>query len=557
MSGEGGDRKAIIGVVLALVVLALFSFYPVFFNDFINFDDDEAITQNAYVYTGLTTRNIVWSWTTVYMANYFPITWMSHMLDCQLFGLNPLGHHATSLFFHCLNSILLFFFLKRITGDFWRSAFVSVIFTVHPLRVESVAWISERKDLLCMFFWLLSSIAYLNYLDRPSKTRYALIALWLILGLLTKPMLVTLPFTLLLLDIWPLKRIEIGFSKDHWLQWLKLIIEKIPLFLIIILFCALSYYTQAKGNAVDSSGALTLPMRASSAMVGVCHYLRLTVWPENHAIFYPHLGAALPLWQVISAALVLSSISITTLLYLKRAPQFFTAWFWFIGTLVPVSGLVQIGGQAYADRYTYIPHIGLLLCVAWLIPNSIFKRKVRLLSLTVTISVIITLGLLTQQQCRAWENSETIFRQAIDHTEKNHIAHNHLGMTLMESRQFKEAAYHFAQATEIRPRFHHAHVNRAICLGRLKKYPEAIKSFQRALELLGDNSAIYCNLANMYARLQSEKEARHYYQLALKTDPKNALAHFNFCIFLKGKGELEAAKMHYRQAIQLEPRLAR
>lgn len=557
MNTKDSDKKAIIGVVLALIVLTVFSFYPVFFNDFINFDDDEAITKNPFVYTGLNTRNFVWAWTTVHMANYFPITWLSHMLDCQLFGLNPLGHHCTSLLFHGLNSILLFFFLRRITGDLWRSALVSVIFAVHPLRVESVAWISERKDLLCTFFWLLTSFAYLNYLDRPSKTRYALIALWLILGLLTKPMLVTLPFTLLLLDIWPLKRLKIGASKEDLRQWWALIIEKAPLFLIIISFCVLSYYTQAKGQAVEASGALTLPMRTSNAVVGVSHYLRLTFWPENHSIFYPHLGAKLPLWQVTAAALLLGSISLTTLMYIKKAPQFFVAWFWYLGTLVPVCGLIQIGGQAYADRYTYIPHIGLLTCLVFLLPQTLFTRKRRPVSMTVIVGLVLALSFLTQRQCRAWKNSQTLFQQALDNTEKNHIAHNQLGMFLMESQQYPEAVYHFSQAIEIRPRFHNAYVNRATSLGRLGRYPEAIQSFQKALELLGENSVLYGNLANMYARLKSDKEANFYFQLALKTDPKNALAHYNYCIFLKNKGELEEARKHYLQAIQLEPGLAK
>lgn len=550
-------RKAVLGVCIALLALVLIAFYPALFSDFVNFDDDEAITKNPFVYTGLSTRNIVWSWTTIYMANYFPITWMSHMLDCQLFGLNPRGHHAMSLFFHSVNVLFLFFLLKRMTGQVWRSALVAALFALHPLRVESVVWVSERKDLLSTLFWLLSTSAYLNYLDRPTKGRYALMALWLILGLLTKPMLVTLPFALMLLDVWPLKRVSVGLSRDNWLSLRKSVVEKLPLFFIIFFFCVLSFHSQAEGKAVELSGALTLPMRLSNAVVSYGHYLRMTVWPEGHSIFYPHLGPKLPLWQVIGATVLIVSISAGAALAVRRRPSIFVGWFWFLGTFVPVIGIIQIGGQAYADRYTYVPHIGLLMALVWLLPESVFKERKRILTAALSLGVLLTLTGLSYRQSLAWKNSETLFKQALENTENNHIAHGQLGMAYLESGKNEDAVEQFTAAVAIRPRFFHAYVNRATGLGRLRRYEEAVKDFEKALELRGPHSELYGNMANMYARLGQSANARRYFQLALEENPRNALAHYNFSIFLKKNGQDEEARQHYIRAVQLEPRLRR
>lgn len=369
-------------VIMFLVVSAAGAYWGVKDNEFVNYDDDEYVTQNSHVQAGLTSEGIVWAFTTTHAANWHPLTWLSHMFDYQLFGPNPQGHHLTSLLLHILNSILLFLVLRRMTDALWQSAFVAVLFALHPLHVESVAWVAERKDILSTFFWILTMWAYVRYVERPGSTRYLMVALPLALGLMAKPMLVTLPFVLLLLDIWPLGRIDLSeygdASRDKrdkrprtGIVLMRLAKEKIPLFALVAASCLVTFAAQRSGGAVQPMESLPFMDRVVNAIVSYFLYIEKMVWPTDMAFFYPYPVHTLPLWQPLGAGLLLLVITVLVIRTARRKPFLLVGWFWYLGTLIPVIGLVQVGGQAMADRYTYVPYIGLFMVVAWGVPASL------------------------------------------------------------------------------------------------------------------------------------------------------------------------------------------
>ncbi|MBL7207805.1 MAG: glycosyltransferase family 39 protein, partial [Desulfobacterales bacterium] len=393
-------REGVVCLFLALTVLAVY--WQVGNHEFVNYDDKDYITENQHVQAGLTLKSIAWAFTSTHAGNWHPLTWLSHMLDCQIYGLNPCGHHFTSVFFHILNSILLFLVFKRMTGAFWKSAFVAALFALHPLHVESVAWAAERKDVLSAFFWMLTMGSYIRYVERPGTNRYLLVLLFFALGLMAKPMLITLPFVLLLLDYWPLGRFHVRKpeaaqpseekpQKDtkskkrksrkrlaknavqakkttgsdyQWSLALSLLWEKIPLFVLAAASSVVTFFVQQSGGAVRSLDALPLFVRISNALVSYISYIVKMILPHNMAILYPH-PKDFSIWQVAGACLLLACISFIAIRSMKRYPYFAVGWLWYLGTLVPVIGLVQVGLQSMADRYTYIPLTGIFIIIAW------------------------------------------------------------------------------------------------------------------------------------------------------------------------------------------------
>ena len=372
-----GQSDFFIAVVLAVVTLAVYA--QVLGHQFISLDDDLYIRDNPVVARGLTLDGISWAFTTFHAANWHPLTWISHMVDCQLFGLHAGGHLLVNVLIHVANSLLVFFFLRRVTGTRWQSAIVAALFALHPLHVESVAWAAERKDTLSTFFGLLCLLAYAGYVAKPSWKKYLLVALWLALGLMAKPMLVTWPFVLLLLDYWPLGRLQwrpADGLKGLAPAWWPLIREKLALFVLVGASMVVTYLAQSRGGAVRALVDAPLSLRVSNAIVSYAKYFLATFWPGDLAVYYPFATTGIPAWQVLAALILLVAVSVAVVSQITTRPYFLTGWFWFLGTLVPVIGLVQVGGQAMADRYHYLPSIGLFVALVFGVAELAAARNI-------------------------------------------------------------------------------------------------------------------------------------------------------------------------------------
>ncbi|MGH2567698.1 MAG: glycosyltransferase family 39 protein, partial [Bacteroidota bacterium] len=360
-----------LGIVLLLAVSVAVVYWQVVNHQFVRYDDDKYITDNSYVQQGFTSESVVWAFTTGHASNWHPLTWLSHMADYELFGLHPAGHLLMNVFLHLLNSIVLFLLLRSMTGALWQSAFVAALFALHPLHVESVAWAAERKDTLSALFWFVATWAYLHYARKPTIARITGVAVLLGLGLMAKPMLVTLPFTFLLLDFWPLDRLGI-LGTDARPKWSEikpnvgnLLWEKLPLFTLVAISSNITYTVQQRGGAMSGEDSIAFTVRVANALVSYVEYVRMMVWPSGLAVFYPHFGETIPSWQVVGGAVLLCGITAVALRYGRQRPYLSVGWFWYVGTLLPVIGFVQVGAQAMADRYTYIPLVGLFIIVAW------------------------------------------------------------------------------------------------------------------------------------------------------------------------------------------------
>ena len=409
-------------VCLFLVIATLAVYWQVQNHNFVNYDDNLYIYNNRHVQSGLTIENIIWAFTDgTLISNYWhPLTWISHILDFQLYGMNAGGHHLTSLLFHIANTLLLFLVINKMTGHLWRSAFIAALFALHPLHVESVAWISERKDVLSTFFGLLTMLVYAYYAERPGLSRYFLVLLFFVMGLMSKPMLVTLPFVLLLMDYWPLGRLQLGQAINPSSIKIKktsaslLIGEKIPLFVLSAIASIAAYFTQSIGGTVTSMNLDLINIRIPNALVSYVSYIGKMIWPNRLGVFYPHPGI-LPIWQVIGAGTLLVSLSVLFFRWGRKFPYLPVGWFWYIGTCVPIIGIVQIGSFAMADRYTYVPLIGLFIIIAYGIPELVAQWRYRKIWFaTLTTAFFMILMTTTWKQVGYWENSITLF----EHTQK-------------------------------------------------------------------------------------------------------------------------------------------
>jgi len=532
--------KVLICIFLVLATATIYS--QVQDHEFLNFDDNKYITDNWNVQAGFTRESIHWAFTKSHYGEWQPITWLSYILDYQLYGLNPKGYLLTSLFFHIANSLILFMVLLRMTGALWQCSFVAALFAFHPLNVESVAWAAERKNVLSTLFWLLTMWAYIRYAEKPNIKRYGSMILFFILGLMSKPMLITLPFVLLLMDYWPLRRFKLGQEKgngdipekytDKGPDILRLVREKIPLFLLATGAGIVTFIVQKSGGVLQSMESISLSARLTNAMVSYLEYLEKTVWPKGLAIFYSHPGNALAAWKGILCGLALVGITAIVIKFIRKAPYFAVGWFWYLGTLVPVIGIVQAGVQAMADRYAYVPFIGIFIIVAWGVPELMAKWRHRNKVLIVLAGIWIpTLMVMTWTQVGHWKNSITIFKHTIRVTDKTYptfaLAHYNLGEALVTEGKNEEAISHYKMAIELNPDLAAAHYNLGNALFAEGKNEEAISHYKTAIKIKPDFAEAYSNIGAVLFNAKMTEEAIDYFKEAIRIRPDYAAAQKN------------------------------
>jgi tetratricopeptide (TPR) repeat protein len=542
------DKRYIFMIYTALVLATVIAYEPVRHNDFVDYDDDIYVTNNPTVQTGLNYKSLIWAFSRPHVANWHPLTLLSHMLDCQLFGLKSFWHHLTNLLFHTANTLLLFWILKRMTGLVWPSAFTAAAFALHPLHVESVAWIAERKDVLSGFFWMLTIAAYIRYTERRCIGRYLFVFFAFGLGLVAKSMLVTLPFVLLLLDYWPLDRFRWERQNIS-----RLITEKIPLFMLTLFSSIIAFIAQHGARKAEIVIDVSLSGRISNAIVSYLVYILKTIYPTRLAVLYPHPGNNLPVYKPIVAFIILAAISTGVIYMARRRRYLVVGWLWYLGTLVPVIGFVQIGLQAMADRYTYLPSIGFFIMVAWGISELFDKWRYRRVGFAIAAGfALIGMLLCTRLQLRHWRNSETLFKHAISVTKNNFTMHYNYGKVLSDKSRFEDALVHFNQALQINPRDYDARNNKGLALLDLKKYDEATLCFNEALALRPGHYETILNMGLVMARQGKFTQAVKHFNSVLEMKPYWPRVHYNLGLALTQMGRLDEAFRHLTKALYLE-----
>jgi len=565
-------------IYAGLVLLTLAVYLSVLYHGFVQYDDQQYVTDNPRVQAGLTWHGLVWAFG-FHAGNWHPLAWLSHMLDCQIYGAKAGGHHLTNVLLHIGSALLLFSVLNRMTNAIWRSAAVAALFAWHPLHVESVAWVAERKDVLCAFFWMLTLWFYARYAVKPSIARYLFTLGSFVLCLMAKPMGVTLPFVLLLLDYWPLKRFTIYDLRFTIFK--KLLGEKVPFLALSAVACVLTLCAQQL--AIASTAGLPVSGRIANVVVAYNHYLAAMFVPRHLAVYYPY-QFHLPALTVMCAVFVLGLITLLAITYSRGRPYLIVGWLWYLGTLVPVIGLVQVGDQAWADRYTYLPLIGLFVAIVWTACEII---KSRLVLESASVIAAFALLALTSKQLGYWQNTRTLFEHANEVTQKNALAvtilgslldnegkmndameyyhtalrysptfpeaHFFLGNALEEQGKPDEAIAEYQKALWFRPMQEQTHIFMAIALAKQKKYDEAIAHYTKALKLDPDSAAAHNNLARICQTQGRFDDAIAHYTAALELDPKLSIAHNNLGILLLQKGNLAEGVKQLREAVRLRP----
>jgi tetratricopeptide (TPR) repeat protein len=565
------DRRTYkVGLVCIFLVCAtLGAYWRILDSDFVNIDDPMYVTDNRQVQSGLSWQGIWWAFTTGYASNWHPVTWLSHMLDCQLFGVRAGPHHLINVLLHIVNTLLLFVVLERMTKALWPSAFVAAVFALHPLHVESVAWVAERKDVLSSLFWLLTMLAYVGYVERPKLTRYLLALAFFVVGLMAKPMLVTLPFVLVLLDFWPLARIRLGATAGGISQAddsemaaaqksiLYVVVEKIPFLVFSAISSTVTFIVQQQSGAVPTVAAIGLTSRVNNAITSYVAYIGKMVWPANLAVLYPYAGWKLSLGSVIVCALMLVLICVFTIRAGRRHRFLAVGWLWYVGTLVPVIGLVHVGVQAMADRYTYIPLIGLFIIIAWGAVEVAARWRVPVaVPAIIGVLCLSALTIRTWRQVSYWVNSKTLFNHALGVTTDNHIAHNNLGNALIKEGKTDEAILHYRTAIAIQPRYADAHNNLGNALQLQGSFDEAISHHREALQIKPRFAEAHANLGMALRSVGKPDEAIEHYRQALRIKADYSLAHFGLAFLLQSQGNTEEAISHYRKALEIKPNFA-
>jgi tetratricopeptide (TPR) repeat protein len=523
--GKLTSRWAFIAVCVCLAVVTWVVFAQTLRYDFVNYDDPQYVYQNARISSGINFANVAWAFSHIHSENWHPLTTITHMLDCQLHGLNAGWHHFTNVLLHCLAVVLLFVALERMTGALWPSAFVSAVFAVHPLHVESVAWIAERKDVLSAFFFMLTLVAYLYYTRSTSVGRYLTVALAVVLGLMSKPMLVTLPFVLLLLDYWPLGRFKARRSNTRR-RVLQLVLEKIPLIALSAVSSIVTFLAQR--GAIGWTEQLPVSARISNALVAYVVYIRQMFWPAGLAVFYPHPESRLPVWEISLALIVLVGITAAAFVFRKQAPYFVTGWLWYLGMLVPVIGLVQVGWQGHADRYTYLPQIGLYIAVTWAVADLIRSWRFQRMALGVAALIVVSaLSWRGWLQTSYWRDSETLFTHALAVTSNNDVALNNLGIIFLDKGQLDDAISKLEAAIDLRPENAPAHDNLAKALLKKGQVTEAMVHYRKFLELEPANVEARNTLGTALIQQGHVREALDQWQEALALQPENGNAASN------------------------------
>jgi protein O-mannosyl-transferase len=545
-------------LLLAVVTLALYN--PVNRHPFVNYDDDRYVTENSHVRQGLAWATFTWALTSTEQANWHPLTWLSHALDCSLFRLNPAGHHLTSVLLHAANVILLFLLLTRATGCVGPSLFVAAAFALHPINVESVAWVAERKNVLCTMFFLLTLMAYSWYVRKPGWQRYLLVVALFVAGLASKPMVITLPFVLLLWDYWPLERVrgpDSGFGDPGAAySWPRLALEKLPLFALSAASAVITMKAQQAGGAVRSTAQFSLGVRVETAIYGYSEYLWKMVWPARVAPLYPHAGDSLAAWQVALAALPL--IAITLVVWRFRTHRYLIAgWLWFLGTLVPVIGLVQVGDAAMADRYTYIPLIGIFLMIAFGAADPAAAKHIGLGWRAIpAAAALILLALITHRQIGYWQSSQDLWTHTLEVTQNNFVAEDNLGGALTLEGKPDEAFPHFEAAARINPHDPMSRSNLGTYLQNHGRITEAISQYQSAIALTSDPGLLahtYANLGEAQRVLGLDEMAQQSFEEALRLNPKQSDAWLGMGLQGQKQGRLNEAIRDFSHAVELYP----
>ena len=537
------------GIAIALVALIWIVFGQTLTHGFVNFDDESYVYANPVVSRGISPHSIAWAFTHIVSHNWHPLTTISHMLDCELFDLRPGGHHFTNVFLHTIATILLLIGLYQMTGALWRSAFVAALFAIHPLHVESVSWVAERKDVLSAVFFMLTIIAYARWTRRQSVGRYALMAILFACGLMSKPMLVTVPFVLLILDYWPLQRFQ-----EKSVSVARLVIEKVPLIILSIPVGIITMLIQRRG--INSLGNVSLPWRIGNALVSICIYLRELVWPAGLAVFYPHPGKSLPLWEIGFAIVLTVAFSIAAFTMRKTRPWIASGWLWYLVMLIPVIGIIQVGSQAHADRYSYLPQIGLYVAITWAAADLSrrWARRAIILTATATFSIVALVGG-AWTQVRSWRDSEALWTRALNVAESA-LAHERLASALIDTGRLDDAIVQAQLAVNMDPSDANAHNDFGVALARKGQPEMALAHFSKALESDPSLPRLQYNIANALAAKGDATGAKDHYQKQLELDPNFAEAHNNLASVLLHEGRFEEANQQLHDALRLKPNYA-
>ena len=546
-------QKLIVYIALAVVTLAVF--WQVNHYGFVNFDDGAYVTENGYIQSGITLEGVRWAFSTTH-ADYLwhPLIWLSLMLDYHIAGLNAGGYHLTNLILHILSALLLFWLFNHMTGAIWKSAFVAALFALHPLHVESVAWIAERKDVLSAFFWMLTLCLYVYYTEKPAIRRYLPVLFSFILALMSKPMVVTLPVIMILLDYWPLDRFDLQKGKTNLILWQ--LREKIPFFVLSAVFSMITLYTQHNASIKH----FPFCYRLANASVSFVAYLEKTFMPSDLAIFYP-FPSQIPLWQVLGATILILVISIAVIVMVKRLPYLFVGWLWYAITLLPVIGIVQSGEQAMADRYHYLSSIGIAVMLAWGVPLLFKHEDIRKKILfPAAIAALSIMAVLTWQQCGVWRNSITLFSHASQTTKDNYLAHNLLGVALFTEGKNEEAIDHYNKAIRLKPDYAEAYNNRGIAYDELGQYQMAIENYNGIIRLKPDliyACNAYNNRGNVYRKLGQYQMAIQDYNEAIRLKPDFVYAYNDRGIAYDELSQHQRAIEDFSTAIGLKPDFAK
>jgi tetratricopeptide (TPR) repeat protein len=543
-------RIPIVCLVLAVVTLAIYN--PVNRHPFVNYDDDRYVTENPHVRQGLTANTITWALTSTEQANWHPLTWMSHALDVSLFRLNPAGHHFTSVLIHAINVVLLFLLLMWSTNRLWPSVFVAALFAVHPINVESVAWVAERKNVLCTMLFLLTLMAYGWYVRKPSWKRYLAVFALFSCSLASKPMAITLPFVLLLIDYWSFCRVNPTSGPQ---PWSRLIIEKIPFFGLSAASAWITMQAQQAGGAVRSTEQFSLGVRFANAIYAYAMYLWKLVWPAHLAPLYPHPGGSLAAWQVTVAAVALIAITAVTVKFRARR-YLLVGWLWFLGTLVPVIGLVQVGDAAMADRYAYIPQIGIFMMIAFGAADLAPSRKASLWLPVPAAAILIALAFATHRQIDYWQTNRTLWSHALEVTQSNFIAEDNLGGALILEGKEEEAHPHFEAAARINPRDPMSHSNLGTYDQTHNQLREAIEQYQAAISLTSDPGLLaqtYSNLGAAQRSMGEDDAAEQSFEQSLRLNPNQFNAWLGEGLLARNAGKFNDAIQDFSRSIELQP----
>jgi protein O-mannosyl-transferase len=587
-------KRILILICVALAILTIVSYRALKDCDFIDLDDSAYVYENSHIQTGLNANSIRHAFSSELVnktGNWHPVTWLSLMLDYQFFGLQPSGYHLINLFFHVMNTLLLFLILHRMTKEFWPSAFIAALFAIHPIHVESVAWIAERKDVLSAFFWMLTLGAYSYYVERPRFRRYLFILVFFVLGLMAKPMLVTLPFVLLLLDYWPLKRFQemkpghkmqadafqsvVSFKKQQkfkkakaatetldakkpanseyqWSLIYPLLLEKVPLFALAIISSIVTYIAQQKGGALSTIDALPISVRIGNAFISYITYIWKTIWPSNFAVFYPQTGLLSP-WQVWTSVFLIIGITTVVIRRAKNIPYLATGWLWYTSTLVPVIGIVHAGSQAMADRYTYIPLIGLFIMAAWGVPDLIKKWNYRKeFYVASSVLSLLCLSIITGRQVGYWKNSITLFDHTLKVTGPNWLIYNNRGTSHSNLGNYRQAIEDFTRAIQINPDYAESYYNRGRVQCYLGSYRQAIEDYTKAIEIKQSNADEYVGRGIAYKSIGDYQRAIDDFNKAIEISPGYAHAYGNRGNAYSSLGKYRQAIEEYSKAIRLK-----